>query len=249
MIDPLNRESPIHNLMRSKIPHKNVNTKGSGSLNRKVRVVRKLYDLSGGAHEKHFILHRILNPTWDIAEEFIAILPEVSATSSNQKIVQRVLIATSTKASHDTKSAADILVKASNKVCQETGNRAASYEQALRSLASLVSDLQKPAEGKKFTKQERMDRVKLIMACARPHLRVKDLVALGFKTSWRTHKRALQLHEEETSLRYPSVKASRKETSKNQIPEIDKGDVHKRRKCIGRYEKTSKKSLRCRLTS
>ena len=44
-----------------------------------------------------------------------------------------------------------------------------------------------------------MDQVKLIMSCVRPHLQNKDLADLGFKTSWRTRKRALQLYEDDTS--------------------------------------------------
>ena len=63
MLDPLKQDSPLHDLKQSKTPHKNVISKPSGSLKTKGRVVKKLCNLSGGGHTKHFVLHRIVNPS------------------------------------------------------------------------------------------------------------------------------------------------------------------------------------------
>ena len=48
-----------------------------------------------------------------------------------------------------------------------------------------------------------------LMSCVRPYLQNKDLAYLGFKTSWRTRKRALQLYEEHTSPIEVSISKSR----------------------------------------
>ena len=97
MLDPLKESSPLHDLRKSTTPHKNTSTKPSGSLTTKIRVVKKLCDLSGGGDTKHFLLHRIMNPSWDITEDFISAIAKVSKKSSQKTIIKRVLIASSKK--------------------------------------------------------------------------------------------------------------------------------------------------------
>ena len=198
-LDPVNECSPLHDLVRSKTPHKNTTAKAPGSLKVKIRVVKKLCDLSGSGDTNHFVINRILKPSWNIVSEFIRALPSVYANSSNQKTVIKALVQISQKASENDNYTADLLMKASNRVAKTIENKSASFEKALRSLAKLLNSLQKPSDDKKFATQKQMDQVKLIMSCVSPHLRNKDLEYLGFKTSWRTRKRALQLFEDENS--------------------------------------------------
>ena len=209
-MDTLNLKSPIHDLKCTAKRKQLVKIQASsGILKSKIRIIKKLCTLSGGGDTKLFILERILVPSWNVASEFVKLLPNLTLSSSNHAIATKLILNISKKFAESDDSSRKFLTGVLKLEYKQSKNEAESHKQALISLAKFVNDLQKPPDGKKFATQKRMDRVKQIMANIKPHMSKKELGNLGFNFSWRTQKRALELHSEEKTVIDTPVSAIR----------------------------------------
>ena len=93
MMDTLSLKSPIHDL-KSSAKRKQLikNQASSGNLKSKIRIIKKLCTLSGGGDTKLFILGRILVPSWNVASEFVKLLPNLTLSSSNHAIATKLIL-------------------------------------------------------------------------------------------------------------------------------------------------------------